>query len=1749
MNALAGAASDLPLAGAGGPLRSTAAGTVTGADAADPALDLPLAGGGTTFIEASAGTGKTRALTTLVARLVLEEGWPVARILVVTFTRAATAELRDRIRQVLGTLLAAARVRMAEPRSSTDGEAVGPEIDSQARGLLAAWERREGEVDFARAARRLQAAMHDIDRANVLTIHGFCQRVLTDLAFESGFPFGCEAGDDGGETVAGEVRDFWRRRFYPASMLVVRHAFESGFLPDELAGWVSKRRAKVGAELAGVAPPAAPMETCEAAWRAVFDAVRPEWERRRSGFRTEILEGPWLNRQRYRKARSERDLAAFEALFAASEPRLPDADVVGRYGRRQLSQACRKGCTVPANPLFDAFDRLAEASREFRAACDGWLRWTRREALVDVRRSVRRRIRADRRLAYDDLLIELDDALGSAGGQRLAERIRHEFPCALIDEYQDTDPVQARIFTRIYGGARTGSTGPGGARRGESVGAAGPDTDREAAVAGTPGSEGARRGESGGAAGPDTDRGAAVAGTPGSEGARRGESGGAAGPDTDREAAVAGTPGSAQPGRDASSRAETPEPGRPVEDEGSGTSIRSERTLSSRSHPPPHEGSGTSTRGERARSGPFIVVGDPKQSIYRFRGADVFAYLAARRTARERPRLGRNWRSVPALVEAVNAVFAGATPFVVPAIEYRPVAPAMGGDSPLRVQCGESAGPLEFWLLPDTRESRFLTKKEATPVVAGATANEIARFLTLGARGAATIEGRALTGADIAVLVRTREQGRLIAGALRECGVRSIEIDDGSVFHTREAEQLERLLWCVAEPGRESRVRGALAGDLFGLDARALLALGDDERTWSAWTDRLADWRAHRESRGIGALLLRLLEGEGGARQLLRHRDGARRLTNYRHLAELLLAAETRERLSPIELAAWLNHRRTDAAARDDELKLRIESDEQLVRILTVHGSKGLEFPVVFCPFAWDGRSPERRGKSPERRGKVVDAVYHRDARDGYREVVDLDPGEAGQDAEWLEEFSESVRLLYVALTRAKYRCVVAWGQVHGAEHAPLAWLLHRPADATAVAAADQEVAGVHPGGPADASAVVAADQEAPDIHPGGTADTNAVAAADQEVAGVHPGGPADAHAVAAADQGAPDVPPGGPADAHAVAAADREVPDVPPGGPADAHAVVAADQGTPDVHPGGPADANTVVAADQGTPDVHPGGPADANTVVAADQEAPDADPGPAQGDAAVAGDENGVGAAGVDTVVPSLRAVADRFAGLDAPAWLAEIDAFARRHPNAVSTVELDPEPPSAHLPAHHEEPPAALAAREPRRPLRRIRSLTSFTALSAEVRPEGGTFGGSPADRGEAEVDRPDHDQHEEPADAAGGDPVVASAMAGERTAFTFPRGPVAGSCLHRIFEGLDTAPATEADELDLDRICRDALDDFGIDDAWRPVARAMVERTRSVLLREPGPEGADAGRGAGGHADSGRGTDSGAAPGSGEETAKDKGAGSDITAGSGGVASGSRPIGGVAKRPSPGAGFGSDETVAKADPDGTDAGSGLDGMGAGPGSDGTVAKVGPDGTVAGAGPSGTGNAVTAVGTDDAAATEGFRLGDSHRRLVELEFHFPVEGFDRDRLAARMVEHGYPDPFARSGRIGTRESPPLIHGFLRGYIDLVTEHAGRWYILDYKSNWLGPGPGDYGPEALAAAMRAGGYTLQSLIYLVALHRYLSVRLPGYEYERHVGGAFYLFVRGIDPAAGMDRGVHFDRPTAECLLALDDCFRGGGA
>ncbi len=1431
-------------------------------------LELPLDRSGTVLVEASAGTGKTHALTTLIARLVVEEGREIDEILVVTFTRAATAELRDRIRRTLK----AARCAVEEGDAVSDvfrgsagcaGNAGRCAVkksavsdDPQAQELYARWAGPAG-VDLAQAARRLRAAIHDIDRASVCTIHAFCQRVLGDLAFEGAFPFGFEVSGDDSEVTAGAVRDFWRRRLYDASPVLVGHAVDEGFLPDALAEWAAGGRTKPGLHIVGGEAPATPPGAREAEWRAAFETVRARWETHGAAFRTEMREGGWLNRSKYHRAKVEERLALVERALAAPEPRLWEAGVAGWFGTEMLTLACKKRAALPENRLFDAFDALEEASGRLREAFDAWLRWARAEMLAEVRGAARRRAREDRRLRYDDLLIEVEAALGREGGVRLARSLRRAHPCALIDEYQDTDQVQARIFARVYG-------------------------------------------ETGVSAG--SDAGGAVS---------------------------------------------------------------------------------------------LFVVGDPKQSIYRFRGADIFAYLDTRRLAREVLPLDRNWRSVPGLVEAVNAVFAAPLPFAMPEIAYRAVDAAPDGEGPLRIAGEEESRPFALRLLPAGPDGKPWNKGDAYPVAAEAAAKEVARLLGPGAAGTtgtetarhgAALDGEPLRGSHIAVLVPTRSQGQLVARALRECGVRAAEVGDNSVFDTREAEHLERLLRCLAEPVPERELRGALAGDLFALDTPALHAMDEDDEVWSGWRERLRAWRNDWETRGVGAFLLRLLEHEGGAGRLLRHRDGTRRLTNYRHLAELLLDAETGERLSPSGLAAWLGRRRqAGERGRDESALLRLDSDEQLVRILTVHGAKGLEFPVVFCPFAWHAPDPKGGAAAP-------DVVYHERAGGGYREVLDLMPDEAARRAAVLEEFSESIRLLYVALTRAKYRCVVTWGHVKGAARSPLAWLLHRDPVRRAVA----------------------------------------------------------------------DGEPG-------PAAATRE----------------------------------------------------------------------------------------GVVDALDALDALAGRFNDLDWHQWRKEVEELAARCPEGVSVDVLDPDEPPPPRPA--EPRPPALAARDPVRALRRVRQMTSFSALSAESARAAGVAA-------HALVEGPDHDARDAPPPRRGGDEDGEGALGDEdpRSAFTFPRGATAGSCLHRIFERLDQAAPGDPVP-DLDAVCRDALLELGFEVEWRPVVRSMVERTRALRLHAP------EGRGRGGPAPRVRGAgdlvperagDLAPAPGM-------RGAAPEGTwipspdRGRGQASAGRTLVPGMrsaAPRETPGADrageHGTDET-ASSEQGRVERSSGAgthDARDDSPatratGETGAAESGTGDPPPRSAGTAGTGKGDPPPGSEYSDEAEGFRLADPVRRIAEMEFHFPVSDLTRHRLAACLTEHGYPDPFGDGAGSVEAGDPPPIEGFLRGFIDLTVEHEGRWYLLDYKSNWLGPAAADYAPAALTRATHANGYPLQYLIYLVALHRHLRARLAGYDYERHIGGVFYLYLRGIDPAAGMRRGVYFDRPPRACIEALDACFRGGGA
>ena len=449
---------------------------------------------------------------------------------------------------------------------------------------------------------------------------------------------------------------------------------------------------------------------------------------------------------------------------------------------------------------------------------------------------------------------------------------------------------------------------------------------------------------------------------------------------------------------------------------------------------------------------PLFLLGDPKQAIYSFRHADLHTYLQARSRAHALRSLTENQRSTPELLAGLNALFgAREDGFVLPGLAYLPV---QAGAKPRPVFVdrsaaavpGTSTAPLQLWSLPRDETGVPLVKEAARALAAQSVAGEIARLLGASRRGEITIAGRALAAGDLAVLVRTHAEGARMRQALAAMGVGCVELSQADVHHSVDAEELERVLAAMLAPRHEGLLRAALATELMGLDATAIEALAHDEAALLAHARRFA---AHRETwlaRGIGPMLRHWLQQEDVAPRLLRRDDGERRLTNLLHLAERLHEASA-QHSAPEALLRWLQTQRRHGG-ECEAAQLRLESDRDLVAIVTVHKSKGLEYPLVFCPFLWDG--------APGKSDTLAAGVEYHD-EDG-RAVVDFRPDAATKEVkeqQRLARLAERVRLIYVALTRAVHRCCLVVGPYtsHGtcneAAAAPLNRLLPAPASSS----------------------------------------------------------------------------------------------------------------------------------------------------------------------------------------------------------------------------------------------------------------------------------------------------------------------------------------------------------------------------------------------------------------------------------------------------------------------------------------------------------------------------------------------------------------------------------------------------------------------------------------------------------------------------------------------------------------------------
>jgi exodeoxyribonuclease V beta subunit len=1253
------------------------------------ALKAPLAG---SLIEASAGTGKTYTITTLFLRLLLERGLSAGEILVVTFTKAATAELRDRIRGRLRDALLA----FNDPASRTSAEG-----DQVLTSLVTS------SADRARDRGRVLQALREFDDAAIFTIHGLCERILANHAFESGASFELDFVANEDTLLAEVVSDYWAGALYKAPQSWVRQVVHARLTPEGL-----KRLAATAVddpEMTILPEPVAPaeLEAALAAFASARKAALAIWRVGRGPI-LELLKP--LSQVKYKWSSVEEWSEAMDRFLIGDDDGSPNLfKQFTKFTTAGLAEGLKKNQAAPSHPFFDACDALLAASESARAAVDDRMLAFKRDLIAYARREVPLRKAALRVQGFDDLLRRLDAALQGPGGPALAAAIRGRYKAALIDEFQDTDPVQYRIFQAIYGGSAAGS---------------------------------------------------------------------------------------------------------------------------------------------------MFLIGDPKQAIYSFRGADVFAYLRAARDVSNvearRFTLDTNYRSDPGLVAAVNAVFSRARdPFLLGDIGFVEVSPAPGATARLTAS-GAALAPLRF--LFATRAGRIedpskqIDKGWADRCLPGAVAADIVRLLGSGA----AIEGRPLSAGDIAVLVRKNRQAAAVQEALRALRVPSVLQGDASVFDSSEAVEMKHILGAMAEPSYAGAVRLALTTSLFSLSAGEIYALEADDAAWEAWAQRFQRWGHLARERGFVGAFRRLLDEQETPARLLRLVDGERRLTNVLHLAELLHVAATREHLGPTGLLRWLSTVRGSESARErfgaEAAQIRLESDDVAVKLVTIHKSKGLEYPVVYCPYLWDGRL---LGKDAD------EALSFHDPDDDHRRKLDLGGAHREKHRAHAESeaAAENLRLLYVALTRAKHQCSIVWGNFTDAETSALAYLLHQDPEATG------------------------------DVF-------------------------------------------------EAVKARLRP----------------------------------------------------------------------PSEGKA--------------------------RQKPLDDGAMLADLRALSEATGGAVSVEQLSIDPGARYSP-----PAGAGASLRCRAVSRSLESRWRTSSFSGLVR-AGSAVVPTPTesegrDRDEAEARRLSEGGSAPPAAKAEEAPVVLH---------EFPRGAGPGDLIHKVFEQIDFA----APEPDVAACVARQLDRSGLPVAtWQEPLTRAVRGVLATPLRAPWAPG--------------------------------------------------------------------DPVFALRD----------------------VAR--------------------------------------DKRLPELEFVFPVAarasrvggGAGGGAAAAAagqlmITSRGLGDVFARHA------GPPVpgdyadalrrlpfapLEGFLRGFIDLVFEHGGRFYVIDYKSNFLGPSPSDYVERALVPAMMQHHYILQYHIYVVALHRYLRRRVRNYDYDVHFGGVFYLFVRGMAPEHGVGSGVFADRPSRRLVEELSAYFAGAGA
>ncbi len=886
-------------------------------------------------VEASAGTGKTWSISVLALRLLIEARLPIDQILIVTFTRAAAAELRDRIRARIDDV---AQVCAAELTS---------EGDPFLQPLFARFN--ELEVSTVEIASRCQLALATFEQASVLTIHGFCQRVLTQFAFTAALPLSFKVNDGGQITSHRLARDAVNRilnRLKDRAELLQPVLNDLGQL-DAGAKAVYRllqdqpQLAEADYFLDGQRLNSFTDETSlthvsnesEEALQlkiqraldnlaAAHSAAALHWAQQRNGWQAMIRD--IANRVEYGgKALHWRWASETEIVlndYFSGNPTRSDFPEAINLLFKYLKTPKRKNehaisTWLSQQPLL-SMKFLLSANHELETIQSNIFQAELCRLIAQAPEQLAKQRELARQVSFSDLLWLTHCAMNPLPSSGFASRgaalrgfIRQAFPVAIIDEFQDTDELQYDIFSTLYVRRKTNS-------------------------------------------------------------------------------------------------------------------IHTHQTMG------------------------LFLVGDPKQAIYRFRHADLETYLRARDNAALHFSLSHNQRSTTALIQAVNGIFSQSdNPFQESRLPFQP---AQKGVKPvLELIDGENRAALHLWELPT--DPVFLPVTRLRRVVGQAIATEIVRLL-----GGKTKNGEIIIGfsqiqddqlnrntterpteslkpiqpRDIAVIVRTHAQAVLIKRYLQAANIGAIELGRDSIFDCPQMLDIEQLLAVLNAKQNGGLLRGLLSTPLFGWSAYDIAATATSESHQNRWVQvamRISRYRMLIEQFGFARMWRELLRHEQVTKRLAR--IDLRALANYNQLGELLQSASV-QTPSVAGLLRWLTQARVSQASREDlaasiddgsgGLQLRLASDENLVRIVTIHKSKGLEYPIVFCPFLWES--------SARKRPSVVTVVRPLAAESAGIQVHLGALTEQAKSSEHVADDAEWVRLAYVALTRAINRCYLPFG-------------------------------------------------------------------------------------------------------------------------------------------------------------------------------------------------------------------------------------------------------------------------------------------------------------------------------------------------------------------------------------------------------------------------------------------------------------------------------------------------------------------------------------------------------------------------------------------------------------------------------------------------------------------------------------------------------------------------------------------------